>query len=180
MPCRRESRGIKAIGTRRMSPMFGIMGQGSVLLTMFTELIWSDLERAPRISPGHKLPFWVRSGEALSERVSPSSNKIFQKNHLFIFYFFSRSGGTNTPRGGVVNCAQDKILGIPFRNQRTLDAHSPLPSGDWCTQQQLECRAPQSSPTSPNVNGCVVQGPIRMPRPLQPIKTKIITSRAQR
>ena len=45
---------------------------------------------------------------------------------LFLSFFF-RSGVTNTPRGGVVNCAQVKFLGIPFRSQRTISAHpSPL------------------------------------------------------
>ena len=34
------------------------------------------------------------------------------------------------PHGGSVNCAQFKILGKPFRSQRTLDAHpSPLGIG---------------------------------------------------
>ena len=47
-----------------------------------------------------------------------------------------RSGITNTPRGGVVNCAQAKSPGIPFRSQRTPCAHpSPLwigvPSSSW-------------------------------------------------
>ena len=37
--------------------------------------------------------------------------------------FFPRSGVTNTPRRGDVNCAQVKSLGIPFRSQRTLSAH---------------------------------------------------------
>ena len=41
----------------------------------------------------------------------------------FGFFPFFRSGVTNTPRGGVVNCAQVKFLGIPFRSQFTLDAH---------------------------------------------------------
>ena len=36
----------------------------------------------------------------------------------------------NTPREGVVNCAEVKFLGIPFRSQRTLSAHrSPLGIG---------------------------------------------------
>ena len=44
--------------------------------------------------------------------------------------FFFRSGVTNTPRGGVVNCAQAKFRGMPFRSQRTLSAHpSPLGIG---------------------------------------------------
>ena len=34
-----------------------------------------------------------------------------------------------------MNCAQVKILGEPFRSQRTLKG-SPLATGDWCTQQQ--------------------------------------------
>ena len=39
-------------------------------------------------------------------------------------------GVVNTPRGGVVNYAQVKILGIPFCSQRTLGAHpSPLGIG---------------------------------------------------
>ena len=73
--------------------------------------------------------------------------------------FFFCSGVTNTPRGGVVNCgAQVKFLGIPFRSQRTLGAHPSLLgigvlSSSWSV-------APPSSQTSPNVNGCVVQGPI--------------------
>ena len=33
--------------------------------------------------------------------------------------FFFRSGVTNTPHGGVVNCAQVEIPGMPFRSQRT-------------------------------------------------------------
>ena len=88
---------------------------------------------------------------------------------LSMFYFFPRSGVTNTPRGGVVNCAQVKFLGIPFRSQRTLDAHpSPLGIGVLSSSWGV---APPGSPTSPNVNGCVVQGPIGMPRPLQPRRT---------
>ena len=67
-----------------------------------------------------------------------------------------------------MNCAQVKFLGIPFRSQRTLDAHpSPLGIGVLSSSWSV---APPSSPTSPNVNGCVVQGPIGMPRPMQPIK----------
>ena len=104
---------------------------------------------------------------------------------------FFRSGVTNTPRGGVVTCAQARILGIPFRSQRTLGAHpSPLGIGvlrsSWreriafvelgpCAvgarhrflSSSWSVAAPRS-PTSHNVNGCVVQGPISMPRPKQP------------
>ena len=43
------------------------------------------------------------------------------------FFLFFRPGVTNTPRGGVVNCAQVTILGIPFRSRRTLGAH-PSPN----------------------------------------------------
>ena len=39
-----------------------------------------------------------------------------------------RSGVTNTPRGGAVNCAQLKFLGIPFRSQRTLSADQGPPN----------------------------------------------------
>ena len=46
------------------------------------------------------------------------------------FICFRRSGVTNTPHGGSVNCAQAKILGKPFHSQRTLDAQpSPLGIG---------------------------------------------------
>ena len=71
-----------------------------------------------------------------------------------------------------MNCALVKILGIPFHSQRTISAHpSPLGTGVLSSSWSV---APPSSQTSPNVNGCVVQGPIGMPRPLQPIKTKRI------
>ena len=41
------------------------------------------------------------------------------------FFSFWRHG--HPPRGGVMNCAQVKSLGIPFRSQRPLSAHpSPL------------------------------------------------------
>ena len=78
----------------------------------------------------------------------------------------------HTPRGGVVNCAQVKFLGLPFRSQRTLGAH-PSPLGIGVLSRRWSV-APPSAQTSPNVNGCVVQGPIGMLRPMQPIKTKII------
>ena len=74
---------------------------------------------------------------------------------------------TNTPHGVGVDCVQVKILGIPFRSQRSLNAHpSPLGIGILSSSWSV---APPSSPTSPNVNGCVVQGPIGMPRPMQPL-----------
>ena len=41
-------------------------------------------------------------------------------------FFFFRSGVTNTPCGGVANCAQVKFLGMPFRSQRTLFGLLPL------------------------------------------------------
>ena len=51
--------------------------------------------------------------------------------------FFPRSGVTNTPRAGVVNCAQVEFLGLPFRNQRTLDA--PPPRWGWVYWLKLLC-----------------------------------------
>ena len=69
-----------------------------------------------------------------------------------------------------MNCAQVKILGIPFRGQRALGAHlSPLGVGVLSSSFSV---APPSSQTSPTLNGCVVQGPIGMP--MQPIKTETI------
>ena len=57
-------------------------------------------------------------------RLRVATRKIAQ--HPQIPFFF-RSSVTNAPRGGAVNCAQVKFLGIPFRSQRTLSAHpSPL------------------------------------------------------
>ena len=56
-------------------------------------------------------------------------------------FFFPRSGVTNTPRGGVVNCARVKILGIPFRSQRTLGAH-PSPLGIGALSSSLVSLAP--------------------------------------
>ena len=70
-----------------------------------------------------------------------------------------------------MNCGQVKILGIPFRSQHTLDAQpSPLGIGVFGSSGSV---AHPSSPPSTNVNGCVVQGLIGMPRPLQPIEKKI-------
>ena len=60
-----------------------------------------------------------------------------------------------------MNCAQVKFLGIPFRSQRTLGAH-PSPLGIGVLRSSWSV-APPSSQTSPNVDGCVVQGPIGMP-----------------
>ena len=53
-----------------------------------------------------------------------------------------------------MNCARVKILGKPFRSLRTLSAHpSPLEIGVLGSSISV---APPSSPTRPNVNGCVV------------------------
>ena len=57
------------------------------------------------------------------------------------------SGVTHTPRGGAVDCAQVKILGKPFRSQRTLSAHpSQLEIGALSSSMSV---APPSSLTSP-------------------------------
>ena len=70
-----------------------------------------------------------------------------------------------------MNCAQVKILGIPFRSQRTLSAQpSPLGIGVLSSSWSV---APPSSQTSPNVNGCVVHGPIGMPRAMRPIRLHV-------
>ena len=71
-----------------------------------------------------------------------------------------------------MTCAQVKFLGKPFHSQRTLGAHtSPLGIGVLSSSLSV---APPSSQTSPSVDGCVVQGPIGMPRPMEPIKMKRI------
>ena len=58
----------------------------------------------------------VFSGENTTDRL----DVLFRR---FLSDFFSRSGVTNTPRGGDVNCAQVKILQIPLRSQHTLSVH---------------------------------------------------------
>ena len=67
-------------------------------------------------------------------------------NVFFVLLFFALAS-TNTPRGGVVNCAQVEFLGKPFRSQRTLGAHPSalgigVLSSTWGD-------VPPVSPTSP-------------------------------
>ena len=50
---------------------------------------------------------------------------------------------------------------------------TPLPTGDWCTQQPHGCCTPEQLERL-CVNGCVVRGTIGMPRPMQPIKRQKI------
>ena len=53
--------------------------------------------------------------------VVPGSHRT-EAGGLPVSFFPLRSGVTNTPRGGVVNCAQVTFLGILFRSQRTPSA----------------------------------------------------------
>ena len=57
------------------------------------------------------------------------------------YYYYFRSGVTNTPRGGAANYM--KILGKPFCSQRNLSAHpSPLEIGVLSSSMSV---APPSS-----------------------------------
>ena len=62
--------------------------------------------------------------------------------HSVCSFFPPSSGVTNTPRGGVVNCAQVKFLGIAFRSQRTLGAHSS-PLGIGVLSSSLSVATPE-------------------------------------
>ena len=85
----------------------GCVVQGPIGMPLLVTSLWINTEGPPKAQ-------WIR---------------LLSGVRLF-FLLFSRSGVTNTPRAGVVNCAQVEFLGIPFRSQRTPSPHpSPLGIG---------------------------------------------------
>ena len=95
--------------------VFGYLGYGFLKRTMLKRFVWVVGWRTK-----HPYLCTLQASKGVFEYLGWGCLKCTMPQKKFLFF---RSGVTNTPRGGVGNCAQ----GIPFRSQCTLGTYPSYP-----------------------------------------------------